>query len=161
MRGGAGAVRHRVRERGEQGVVLRCAGHQQPHAGQVEAVEQRQVGPLGDEDPALGVQDVAGEFRAPAGGVDPGDGGSREGRGTQPHRVLGGVVEQDTDVRLGAGRQQVGQQGRPDGGPGRHLVLRQHPPLEPQPRPVVTPPGAYELGDRTWCGLRGLHERAR
>jgi hypothetical protein len=76
------------------------------------------VGPLGDQDPALGVQDVAGQFGAAAGGVDTGDGRAREGRRAQPQGIFRGVVEQHADVGLGAGRQQVREECRPGRGAG-------------------------------------------
>ncbi|KOU66445.1 hypothetical protein ADK57_18605 [Streptomyces sp. MMG1533] len=164
-RGGPGGVRPRVRVRGEEVVVLLRIGHQEAHAGKVQAGEEWQVGALGDQDPALGVQDVAGEFWAATGGVDAGDGASGEGGGAQPQRVLGGVVEQEPDMRTG--RQEVGQQGRPGRGTGRHLVVGEHPPplsaslergdphLAPQSRPVVTPPVGDEFGHRARLGLHG------
>jgi hypothetical protein len=113
------------------------------------------MGPLGDEDTALGVQDVAGQFGAAPGRVDPGDGGTGEGRRTQPERVFGGVVEQHPDVRCGAGRQQVGEERRPRRRARRHPVMAQHPPLEPQPRPVVAPPFLYEFRDGAPHGPHG------
>ncbi|KUL38265.1 hypothetical protein ADL12_16825 [Streptomyces regalis] len=165
MRGGAGGVGPGVGVRREQGVVLLPAGQQQTHsptlefarAGgppwQVEAGEQRQVGLFGDQDPALGVQDVAGEFGAAAGGVDAGDGGAGEGRRAQPQGVFRGVVEQHPDVR--AGRHQVGQQGCPGRGARRHLVMGKRPPFAPQPRTVVAPSAGDEFRDRTPVGLHG------
>ena len=82
-----------------------------------------QVGALGDQQPALGVQDVAGQLGAPAGGVDPGDGGPREGRRAQPEGELGGVVEQDAEVRLGARWQEVDEQRGAGGGARGDLVV--------------------------------------
>ncbi|GGW78272.1 hypothetical protein GCM10010383_02040 [Streptomyces lomondensis] len=108
-RGGAGAVRPGVRVGGEEVGVLRRVRHQQAYAGQVQALEQRQVGPLGDQDPALGVQDVAGEFGTTASGVDAGDRRPGQGRRAQPKGELGRVVEQDAEVRFGGRGQQVGQ----------------------------------------------------
>ncbi|KUN60016.1 hypothetical protein AQJ46_38460 [Streptomyces canus] len=152
--GGAGGVGFGVGVGREQGVVLLGAGHQQTDAGEVEAPQQRQVGRLRDQQAALGVQDVAGQFESPAGGVDAGDGGTGERGGAQPQRVLGGVVEQHTDVGPGA-RQQVGEQRRPGGGADGDLMVGEHPPLEPQPGPVVAPPAGDELRDRTPPGVHG------
>ncbi|KUM68553.1 hypothetical protein AQI84_36495 [Streptomyces griseorubiginosus] len=155
--GGTGGVRFGTGVGREQTVVLLGAGHQETDAGQVEAAQQRELGGFGDQQAALGVQDVAGEFGAPAGGVDAGDGGPGEGGRAQPHRVFRGVVEQDADVGAGP-RKQFGEEGRPCGGTGRHLVVGELPPLEPQSGPVVPPPSDDELRDRT---PPGVHEGAR
>ncbi|KUN92379.1 hypothetical protein AQJ84_33385 [Streptomyces resistomycificus] len=61
-------------------------------------------------------------------------------------------------MRLGVRRQQVGEQRRPGRGAGRHLVVREHPVLAPQPRTVVAPPAGDEFGHRARLGL---HDRAR
>ncbi len=107
------------------------------------------MGAFRDQDPAFRVQDVAGQFGSPAGGVDTGDGGAREGGRAQPQRVLGGVVEEDAEVGFGARWQQVGQQGRAGGGSGRDLVMGQDLVLAPQPGAVVAPPVGDEFRDRT------------
>ncbi len=148
-RGRAGRVRPGVRVGGQEVGVVRRVRHQQAYPGQVQVPDQRQVGPLGDQDAALGVQDVAGQFGAAAGGVDAGDRRPGQGSRAQPERELGGVVEQHPDVGFGAGRQKVGQQRGPGCGARRHLVVGQYPVLVPQPRPVVAPPAGHEFRDRT------------
>ncbi|GAA3839015.1 hypothetical protein GCM10022206_91580 [Streptomyces chiangmaiensis] len=130
-------------------------GHQQPDSREVEPVQQREEGALGDQDAALGVQDVSGQLRPAASGVDPGDGRTREGRRAQPQRILGRVVQQHPEVRLGARREQIGEQRRPGRRARRHLVPGERPTLEPQPRPVVPPPLPYQLRDGTPRGLHG------
>ncbi|AKJ12945.1 hypothetical protein ABB07_23790 [Streptomyces incarnatus] len=152
---GPGGVGHGVGVGGEEGGVLVPVRHEDPYARQLQARQQRQVGPLGDQERALGVQDVPGQFGSPARGVDPGDGRTGQGGGAEPERELLGVVEQHPDMRYGARRQQVGQQCRPCGGAGGRLVLCQHPPLAHEPRPVVPPPRRDQLGDRARHGLHG------
>ncbi|ALV35497.1 hypothetical protein AS200_28215 [Streptomyces sp. CdTB01] len=158
---GAGRVRHGGRVRGQEAVVLLAVRRQHAHVREFETGEEREMGVLGDDDPALGVQDVAGQFRAATGGVDTGDGVPGEGRGRQPQRVLEGVVEQHAHVRFGAGRQEVGQQGRPGRGTGGELVMGEHPVLAPQAGTVVAPPPGDELRDRAPLRLTGLHGGAR
>ncbi|OKJ75576.1 hypothetical protein AMK32_34735 [Streptomyces sp. CB01883] len=155
---GPGRVRHGSGVGGEEGGVLLVVRHEDPYARQLQVRQQRQPGPLGDQDRALGVEDVPGEFGTPAGGIDPGDGRPGEGRGGEPQRELLTVVEQHAEMRYGARGQQVGQQCGPGGRPRGRLVVRQRPVLAPQPRPVVPPPRRHQLGDRT---RRGLHGRAR
>ncbi|GHA70434.1 hypothetical protein GCM10010305_11010 [Streptomyces termitum] len=135
-------------------------GDQEADAGQRQAVEERQVGALGDEDPAGGVGDVAGEFGAAPGGVDPGGGGPREGRRAEPERVLGGVVEQEAEVRLAPrpGRHQVREQGGAGGGAGGGLVVGEDAVLVAQPGPMVAPAAPYELRDGVRaCPCGGRH----
>ncbi|KOV59207.1 hypothetical protein ADK64_34235 [Streptomyces sp. MMG1121] len=157
-RGGPRGIGYGVGVGGEEGRVLLVVRHEKAHTGQLQARQQRQPGPLGDQHRALGVQDVAGQFGAPARGVDPGDGRAGEGGGAEPQRELLGVVEEHPDMPYGVRGQQVGQQGGPGGGARGHLVQRQQPFLAPQPRPVVTPPRRDQLGDRA---CRQPHDRAR
>ncbi|KUO13689.1 hypothetical protein AQJ58_00915 [Streptomyces sp. DSM 15324] len=151
---GKGRVGAGARAGREESLVLLRAGHQDPDAGQVEPGEQREVNPLGDQQGALGVQDVAGQLGAPAGGIDPGDRRAGERGGGQPQRELRGVVQQHADMRGGARRQQLGEERGPGGGTGRDLVMAEHRVLAPQSRPVVVPAVRYECGD-------GLHGGAR
>lgn len=113
------------------------------------------MGALGDQDPAVGVPDVPGEFGAAPGRVDPGDGGPREGRRAEPERVLRRVVEQDAEVRLAPrhGWHQVHEQCGPRGGARGDLVVGEGVVLVPQADPVVAPLAPYELRD----GVRTPH----
>ena len=135
--GGPGGVGLGAGVGGEEVGVGLGVRHQDAYSGEFEAVEEREVGPFGDQHPALGVQDVADQFGAPPGGVDTGDGRAREGRRAQPEGEFRGVVEEDAEVRVGPRRQEVGEQGRAGGGPGGDLVVGQDLFLEPQPGPVV------------------------
>ncbi|CAM5377036.1 hypothetical protein SALBM135S_06869 [Streptomyces alboniger] len=112
------------------------------------------MGPLGHQDAALGVQDVAGEFGAAPRGVDARHGGARERRRAQPLGVLGGVVEQDTDVRLALPGQQVAEERGPGRRARRHRVVAQLTARVAQAGAVVAPPRLDEFRD-------SLHGRAR
>ncbi len=122
-------------------------GDQHPYARQREAVEQRQMGALGDQHPAFGVQDVAGQFGAATRGVDARDGGPGQGRRAQPQREFGGVVEQHPEVRFAARRQQFRQERGPCGSARGDLVMTEDGSLMSQPGPVIAPLALYELRD--------------
>jgi hypothetical protein len=94
---------------------------------------------LGDEQRAFGVRDVPGQFRAPPRRVDAHHGGPGARGGAEPQRELRDVAQENTDVRLGAARQQVGQQRRAGGGCGRDLVAAE-PPLPVQQSGAVIAP---------------------
>ncbi|GHH24093.1 hypothetical protein GCM10018780_74010 [Streptomyces lanatus] len=64
-------------------------------------------------------------------------------------------------MRLVAGWEEVGEQGGAGGGSGGDLVVGEHPPLTPQPRPVVAPPRRHEFRDRAYACRSGLHGGAR
>ncbi len=70
------------------------------------------MGAPGDQERGFGVQDVAGRLGAAPGGIDPRDGGPGQGRRAEPQRELGGVVEQDAEVRFAAARQQIREERR-------------------------------------------------
>lgn len=156
--GGPGRVGHGVGVRREEVGVGLSVRHQYSYARQFEVIEERQTVPFRDQHPAFGVQDVAGQFGTPPGGVDTGDGGAREGRRAQPQGEFRGVVEEDADMRFGGRWQEVGEQRRAGGGSGGDLVVGQDLLLEPQPGPVVVPPVGEELCDRA---PHGLHVGAR
>ncbi|KUN82277.1 hypothetical protein AQJ64_19500 [Streptomyces griseoruber] len=151
---GPGRIRAGARVGREESLVLLRVGHQDTDSGEVEPGEQREVDPLGDQQSALGVQDVPGQLGAPAGGIDPGDRRTGERGGGQPQRELRGVVQQHPEMRCGARGQQLGEERGPGGGAGRDLVMAEHRVLAPQSRPVVVPAVRYECGD-------GLHGGAR
>ena len=65
---------------------------------EVEAAEQWQVAGFGDDQLAVGVADVPGQFLPASGGVDADQGGAGQGGATEPQRELGHVVEQDPDM---------------------------------------------------------------
>ncbi len=148
-------LRLRVGVGREKGVVRVRTGHQDAYAGQVEAVEQREVPPLGHQDPAVGVHDVAGQFGAAPCRVDARNGHAREGGGAQPQGIFGGVVEQHPDVRLAPAGQQIGEQRGPGRRARRHLMVGQLPAREAQAGAVVAPPRPYEFRDRVPGALHG------
>lgn len=131
--------------RGQEFGVRVGVGHQHPYAREVQAVEQRQMGAFGDQDPAVGVQDVAGQFGAAPGRVDPGHGGPGQGRRAQPEWEFGGVVQQHPDVRFAARRQQIRQERGPCGSARGDLVVTENGVPMSQSGPVVAPLALYEL----------------
>ena len=62
------------------------------------ALDQREVGRVGDQELALGVGQVADQLVAPVGGVGADHHGAGQGRRLEPEDELGHVVEQDGDV---------------------------------------------------------------
>src|SRR5882762_4304994 len=78
-----------------------------------DAVEQPHLTLLGNDQLAVGMANVAFELCAPAGGVDPDDHRSGEGRAAQEEHVLGHVFEQHADM--------PGADGSEHRGPGRRL----------------------------------------
>jgi hypothetical protein len=67
--------------------------------GEVETLEERQSGAVGDQQPTVGAADVLGQGLAPACRVDPHHHRPGQGGSTQPEEVLGDVGEEDPDVQ--------------------------------------------------------------
>lgn len=150
--GGPDLPEHRVarlgpRVVGEQLGVRVGVGDQHPYARQIEPVEQRQMRAFGDQDPAVGVHDVAGQLGTAPGRVDARNGGPGQGRRAQPQGKFEGVVEQHPQVRFAVRRQQIHQERRPCGSACGDLMVTEDGVLVSQPGPMVAPLALYELRD--------------
>ena len=77
-------------------------------------VEQRHLTPVGDDQFAIAVADVGGQFGAAAGRIDPDDRRAGEGGGTDPEEVLGDVLEQHADVERAAVPMELASSDRTD-----------------------------------------------
>ncbi len=112
--------------------------------------EELEVRRLGEHERAVGVRDVAGQLRPPAGGVDADDGRPRQRRAAQREEELGDVVEQHADVEGRAGRRVRPEERSPLRGGVDDLAPGPRGVLEAQPDVVVGGAGAHEICD-------GLH----
>ncbi len=114
---------------------------------EIETGEQVGARAIGDDDLAVGEADVAGQFFAAPGGVDPDDGGAAQRRATQPEEVVGSVVEEHADVERTGTAQTSGQRGAAVA-LGHHLAPRPRAVLEENAGSVVLGPGPQEVGHR-------------
>ncbi len=105
------AMRDQRRRRGEQVAPLRGVDVEHPHPGQVQALEQRAVRGVDQQDLAVGVQDVAPQRRTAPGVVDAAQHVTAQtGRGHRGEHFRR-VAQQRADVR-GPSRVHRGQQRR-------------------------------------------------
>ncbi|KND39074.1 hypothetical protein IQ63_05170 [Streptomyces acidiscabies] len=148
------------RELPQEGGVFVRPGDQEADAREVQAAQERELGRFGDQEGTVGVEDVAGQVGASVGGVDAGDGGSREGGGREPVDELRCVVEEYAYVRGCVRWEEGGEQGRSGGGFAGEVVVGEDGVPPPQGRAVVGPAPGDEFGGRGGV-LRGLHGGAR
>ncbi len=111
----------------------------------VETVEELGPGLVGDDQLAVGEDDVAGQLGPAPGGVDPDHGGTAQRGGTEPEQVLGDVVEEDADMERPRYPKGVGQGGAPVA-LGHDLAPRPGGVVGMQAGPVVVGPGQEQAG---------------
>ena len=112
---------------------------------QVEPGEQVGVLGVGDDELAVGVGDVVGQLGSSTGRVDAHDGCARQPGGDDPEQVLGGVVEQHTDVERPVAPA-VECERPASGALVDHLVPRPAVVLEHQARVIVADPLEQQAG---------------
>ena len=132
----------------EQVVTVGVAVHAQDVTGvdpDVEAVEELCPGGVGDDQVAVGEDDVAGELGAAAGGVDPHHGGAGQRGGAEPEEVFGDVVEKHAHMERSRCAQGDGQGGAP-AALGHDVAPRPRGGAGVQTGPVVVRPGHEQVG---------------
>ncbi len=148
--------RRRVPVGREQVGVPGLVDHQHP-LRQRRGGEQRQQPAFGDQQRAVGVLDVAVQVGPAPGGVDADGGGPGQRAGLEPVDVLRGVLQQQPDVRVPGGRQQVAEQRGPGAGGPQYRVLGVAEAVADQARPEHPALREHGLGQRRrWrsCGHR-------